>query len=1161
MIKVKDGYAKLIGTTYLGSTSRVLLSNGGDHVLGNASGNIPLSNGTVNTNLNSDLLNGWHLEDIVKSGYVYSNTANLTSYWGKLWEHTQTSTENTDLTLYLHSAFSDIRGIIHINTRRNSSTVDGVTTYSMSVYARQITGNIPTDKVRLYYNNSGLCQLWVNVDFRWGVFNCRVISCTGRTSSECKLIGTLFRTNFTTEQTLPTYSYVTLSNLASHQTPVYQNTTNNVEYPLVWSNQTNTSNITADQLRKSYNHLTYNPSVHRITAGQYVANNSSGPHFIAKSTAGNWAYIRLSNSTCYWDIATNNSSSYGTGGLWLSRYNGGDHGIFVSTTANVGISTANPSYKLDVNGHTRISGNLLIGANTTRNYIAFHGTTGDGPGSYNHTYIGENLYDGTECSELVLFKGNDFGIGAGPDRIRHIAAQHLFQTYKSPVGGSSFETICNSTVPVNILALNQDNITSYVEILPNTSNTCNLGSSSKYWNYIYGNRIRIPSIVSGCGIAMNWDDSSVDDNDVARPWYGLTWRNGSDTIGFNQMFLSNYFGMTIRTGGTSRHIVFKGGHVRPYSDNTQTLGTTSNKWLRVFATTFDGTATNVLCQESSSDVDRPILVTNSQNQAYYTNKVTLNYSTGNITAPTFTGSLKGNADTAKWLNTNSALTYGADGLNYFNIEGIAGNNKSNCTPESGWYHILRMNHTNTRGYLVDIAAPLNNVNGIYWRQIRSGNFYGWFKLLDDNNSTISDYSVKIGGTTKKFVRDWGSGAADMNAVARGGRSSMGMANLIIPEGTATAVNPNGQTGWHHFINMSFDDGGGGSNAWITQIANKAGSTDLWVRSRYGGTIDNTVAWVAGWTRILTGSNYTSVLDGNYVKAYKTLTNTYNIDDDWGQSVVTFDPKAKGTYPSSGNLANFTLLNLGNHFSRRKQFGFDWYTDSIFYRRHIDSWTSWVTLLHSGNYSNFLDSRYYTETEVNNKLAGYLPLAGGTMSSGTAQIQRAGSSVSWYQGRSNAMIRINSYSGYNAIASMKTTNGDWSLGVHSNNVLYFTYITDTNFNAGTNTTTAQVYINASGNVYATHFYEHSDINLKTNIKPIITSDNIPQLKSFDWKSDGSHSYGLIAQELEEQGYSELVSDEGGQKTVKYSAALSLIVGKLQVKIKELEKEIENLKNKN
>lgn len=61
MIKVKDGYAKLIGTTYSGSVSRVLLSNGGDHVLGNSSSNIPLNNGTVNTNLNADMLDGLHI--------------------------------------------------------------------------------------------------------------------------------------------------------------------------------------------------------------------------------------------------------------------------------------------------------------------------------------------------------------------------------------------------------------------------------------------------------------------------------------------------------------------------------------------------------------------------------------------------------------------------------------------------------------------------------------------------------------------------------------------------------------------------------------------------------------------------------------------------------------------------------------------------------------------------------------------------------------------------------------------------------------------------------------------------------------------------------------------------------------------------------------------
>lgn len=101
-----------------------------------------------------------------------------------------------------------------------------------------------------------------------------------------------------------------------------------------------------------------------------------------------------------------------------------------------------------------------------------------------------------------------------------------------------------------------------------------------------------------------------------------------------------------------------------------------------------------------------------------------------------------------------------------------------------------------------------------------------------------------------------------------------------------------------------------------------------------------------------------------------------------------------------------------------------------------------------------------------------------------------------------------------------------------------------------------------NSYAAHFYENSDVMLKTNIKSITDSDNMPLLKEFDWKSDGSHGYGLIAQELEAMGYPELVSGEqDGTKTVNYSAALSLIVGKLQVKIKELEKEIEILKNKN
>lgn len=85
---------------------------------------------------------------------------------------------------------------------------------------------------------------------------------------------------------------------------------------------------------------------------------------------------------------------------------------------------------------------------------------------------------------------------------------------------------------------------------------------------------------------------------------------------------------------------------------------------------------------------------------------------------------------------------------------------------------------------------------------------------------------------------------------------------------------------------------------------------------------------------------------------------------------------------------------------------------------------------------------------------YLPLAGGAMND-EAVISRAGTSVYWYQGRTKPLIKTTSYIGYNAILSMKTTNGSWDMGVYDNDIMYLTYITDTNYNNNTNTTTYQM----------------------------------------------------------------------------------------------------------
>jgi len=119
----------------------------------------------------------------------------------------------------------------------------------------------------------------------------------------------------------------------------------------------------------------------------------------------------------------------------------------ITSSGNVGIGTTNPGEKLQVDG------NLRLGGSNTSNYIAFRGTTGDNPGAYDHTYVGERLYGGDERSELLLFKGNDFDSGSGPDRIRLAAAEIRFDTYSSTAVSGSFESVATSANVTNKMTL------------------------------------------------------------------------------------------------------------------------------------------------------------------------------------------------------------------------------------------------------------------------------------------------------------------------------------------------------------------------------------------------------------------------------------------------------------------------------------------------------------------------------------------------------------------------------------------------------------------------------------------------------------------------------------------------------------------------------------
>lgn len=295
MIKVKDGYAKLIGTEYKGNGSRLLVTNGGDvgyssesiasnivqrnanqHVFAtyyqsnisdeaiSSIGSIYVRNtsdnyirrvskaqfytvlgekfvtldtaqtisgsktfsqqikSTVDTtkppfiinsnkcvqNLNADLLDNWQLVDIVKSGSITCGVQGLSSYWGKMWDTTVTSNYNdVDITLYVHSVYMQQWGIIGIRARLNKSE----DARSMNVSLSGIVGNLPPDRFRLYYNvSSGLCQLWCNVNVRYGVYNYIVLSKTNRNTVELANNGNFYSSDFTTAQSLPSDEYADL---------------------------------------------------------------------------------------------------------------------------------------------------------------------------------------------------------------------------------------------------------------------------------------------------------------------------------------------------------------------------------------------------------------------------------------------------------------------------------------------------------------------------------------------------------------------------------------------------------------------------------------------------------------------------------------------------------------------------------------------------------------------------------------------------------------------------------------------------------------------------------------------------------------------------------------------------------------------------------------
>ena len=143
--------------------------------------------------------------------------------------------------------------------------------------------------------------------------------------------------------------------------------------------------------------------------------------------------------------------------------------IFIDgATGNIGIGTDAPRDKLEVNG------DLVIGSKLT-----FGGLLGD---EFGNTIIKEQFYNqNAGKTELLFFKGNE-RTGLGPDRIRSVAAEHIFETYPNVSGLDTQERrdniIADNASSVGVKSLV---ITPSGRVLIGRSSEAGLGTDVKFF--------------------------------------------------------------------------------------------------------------------------------------------------------------------------------------------------------------------------------------------------------------------------------------------------------------------------------------------------------------------------------------------------------------------------------------------------------------------------------------------------------------------------------------------------------------------------------------------------------------------------------------------------------------------------------------------------------
>lgn len=400
--------------------------------------------------------------------------------------------------------------------------------------------------------------------------------------------------------------------------------------------------------------------------------------------------------------------------------------------------------------------------------------------------------------------------------------------------------------------------------------------------------------------------------------------------------------------------------------------------------------------------------------------------TGGGASGTWGISITGNAataTTAQYLASNSRMDYGWNGLNYFNINGTAGTAvKANNTPTTAWWHILRFNHANSFGYYTDLAVPFN-ANSLYYKRVAAGALANgkWVRILDELNYTAyvnpANFVTSL-GTNGNYVT-WTKNGTTNNLTVPFANTAAKVANtLTFAAGAFAAKTYNGSAA----VTVNIP----------THTSHLTNNSGFWTGTRYWANIAVSTAsststqptfntcYTSNWFRS-TGSTgwYSQTYGGGWYMTDSTWIRTYG---------------SKSVYQNTGQIRTdgYLVTNGGITVGATSP-------NNGTYKSHVtgNSWSSGYIRAGAGFYHNSVNSNSYVLLAGGSykSLADFAKGNAGASNRGVYVTNGTVTAMTYYLNatvNSGASGKLAYYSGTNSIDDYTNTIGSSSTPIYINN---------------------------------------------------------------------------------------------------------------------------------